>query len=443
MQLARELFLSKEVTLERKIKEMILALRLEKLYSKEEILTYYINQVFFGSGAYGVEAAARRYFGKHAKDLTLSESAMLVGVLPSPSLYNPIVDFERAKIEQKRVLQRMVKNGYITQEEADKAYEEEIVLKEYKEDISNDPNGWFIDYVKDRVREILGEEILYKGGLKIYTTIDPKIQNLAYTTFNKIIEDNVKAKIFSDKKDELGVRQPQGAVVILDPKTGEILAMVGGRDYSETQFNRALALRKPGSSFKIFDYTPAIENGVVTPATILVSEEIEIAGWKPTEWEEEGKFFGPLDVRRALEKSSNICAVKTGIRTGLDRVVYYARKMGIRTPLEPYYSTTIGGFEVTPLDMAVAYGVLANMGERVDARGITKILGRDGRPLFESKPNPVRVVSQEASYVMTDLFKSVTYYYFPEFRGTPLACKSGTAGDFTSGWFIGYTKDLL
>ncbi|MCX8095535.1 MAG: penicillin-binding protein, partial [Caldisericia bacterium] len=237
MQLARELFLSKEVTLERKIKEMILALRIEKLYSKEEILTYYINQVFFGSGAYGVEAAARRYFGKHAKDLTLAESALLVGVLPSPSVNNPIANFERSKIEQKRVLQRMVKVGFITQEEADKAYEEEITLKEYKEDISNDPNGWFIDYVKDRVREILGEEILYKGGLKIYTTIDPKIQDLAFKTFNKIIEDNVKAKIFSDKKDELGVRQPQGAVVILDPKTGEILAMVGGRDYSETQFN--------------------------------------------------------------------------------------------------------------------------------------------------------------------------------------------------------------
>jgi len=441
MQLARELFLSKEVTLERKIKEMILALRIEKLYSKEEILTYYINQVFFGSGAYGVEAAARRYFGKHAKDLTLAESAMLVGVLPSPSVYNPIANFDLAKREQKRVLQRMVKNGYITQEEADKAEKEEIVLKEYKEEVSNDPNGWFIDYIKDRVREILGEEILYKGGLKIYTTLDQKIQNLAFTTFNKIIDDNVKAKIFSNKKDDLGVRQPQGAVVITDPKSGEILAMVGGRDYSETQFNRALALRKPGSSFKIFDYTPAIENGVVTPATILVSDFIEIDNWIPKEWDQ--GYFGKLTVRDALIYSSNICAVKTGLRVGLDRVVYYARKMGIRTPLEPYPSMTIGGFEVTPLDMAVAYGVLANMGERVDARGIIKILGRDGRAIYESKPNPVRVVSKEASYIMTDLFKSVTYYYFPEFKGLPLACKSGTAGDFTSGWFIGYTKDFV
>jgi penicillin-binding protein 1A len=441
MQLARELFLSKEVTLERKIKEMILALRIEKLYSKEEILTYYINQVYFGSGAYGVEAAARRYFGKHAKDLTLSESAMLVGVLPSPSVYAPTINFEVAKERQKIVLERMVKNGYITEEEAKRAYEEEIVLKEYKEDIANDPNGWFIDYVKDRVREILGEEILYKGGLKIYTTIDQKIQNLAFTTFNKIIEDNVKAKIFSNKKDDLGVRQPQGAVVIIDPKSGEILAMVGGRDYSETQFNRTLALRKPGSSFKIFDYTPAIENGVVTPATILSSEFIEIDGWVPKEWNE--GYFGKLTVRDALIYSSNICAVKTGIRTGLDRVVYYAKKMGIRTPLEPYPSMTIGGFEVTPLDMAVAYGVLANMGERVDARGILKIVGRDGRVIYESSPNPIRVVSKEASYVMTDLFKSVTYYYFPEFRGLPLACKSGTAGDFTSGWFIGYTKDFV
>ncbi|HON84343.1 MAG TPA: penicillin-binding transpeptidase domain-containing protein, partial [Caldisericia bacterium] len=397
----------------------------------------------FGSGAYGVEAAARRYFGKHAKDLTLAESAMLVGILPSPSVYPPTINFDLAKERQKIVLERMVKNGFITEEEKEKALNEEIVLKEYKEDVSNDPNGWFIDYVKDRVREILGEEILYKGGLKIYTTIDPDIQNLAFKSFNKIIDDNVKIKIFSNKKDELGVKQPQGAVVVLDPKTGEILSMVGGRDYSETQFNRALALRKPGSSFKIFDYTPAIENGVVTPATILVSEEIEIAGWKPTEWEEEGKFFGTLNVRQALTKSSNICAVKTGLRVGLDRVVYYAKKMGIRTPLEPYPSMTIGGFEVTPLDMAVAYGVLSNMGERVDATGVLKIIGKDERVVYENKTNPVRVVSPEASYVMTDIFKDVLYYYFPQFKNLPIACKSGTSGDFTSAWFIGYTNDYV
>lgn len=217
--------------------------------------------------------------------------------------------------------------------------------------------------------------------------------------------------------------------------------MVGGRDYSETQFNRTLALRKPGSSIKIFDYTPALENGVVTPATIISSEYLNIDGWTPKRvgW----RLFGKLTVRDALIYSSNICAVKTGLRTGLDRVVYYARKMGIRTPLEPYPSVTIGGFEVTPLDMAVAYGVLANMGERVDARGIIKILGRDGRPLYESKPNPVRVVSPEASYVMTDIFRSVTYYYFPEFRGLPIASKSGTAGDFTSGWYIGYSNEFV
>ncbi len=441
MQLARELFLTKEVTLERKFKEMILALRLENIYSKEEILTYYVNQIFFGSGAYGVEAAARRYFGKHAKDLTLAESAMLVGVLPSPSVYPPTINFDLAKERQKIVLERMVKNGFITEEEKEKVLNEEIILKEYKEDVSNDPNGWFIDYVKDRVREILGEEILYKGGLKIYTTIDPDIQNLAFTSFNKVIDDNVKAKIFSNKKDELGVKQPQGAVVVLDPKTGEILSMVGGRDYSETQFNRTLALRKPGSSFKIFDYTPAIENGVVTPATILSSEYINVAGWAPKEWTV--GYFGKLTVRDALIYSSNICAVKTGLRVGLDRVVYYAKKMGIRTPLEPYPSMTIGGFEVTPLDMAVAYGVLSNMGERVDATGVLKIIGKDGRVVYENKTNPVRVVSPEASYVMTDIFKDVLYYYFPQFNNLPIACKSGTSGDFTSAWFIGYTNDYV
>ncbi|RLI51864.1 MAG: hypothetical protein DRO93_15675, partial [Candidatus Thorarchaeota archaeon] len=214
------------------------------------------------------------------------------------------------------------------------------------------------------------------------------------------------------------------------------------RDYKESQFNRCLALRKPGSSFKIFDYTPAIENGVLTPASILVSEKINIAGWEPTEWEEEGKFFGPLTVRQALIRSSNICAVKTGMRVGLDRVVYYARKMGIRSPLKPYPSMTIGGFEVTPLDMAVAYSTLSNMGERVDATGILKIVGKDGRILYEHKVNPIRVVSPETSYIMTDIFKDVVYHYFPDLSKYPIAGKSGTAGDYTSGWFIGYTKDF-
>ncbi|NLI55443.1 hypothetical protein GX420_00440, partial [bacterium] len=244
-----------------------------------------------------------------------------------------------------------------------------------------------------------------------------------------------------NKKDELGVKQPQGAVVVLNPKTGEILSMVGGRDYSETQFNRTLALRKPGSSFKIFDYTPAIENGVVTPATILSSEYINVDGWTPKEWTV--GYLGKLTVRDALIYSSNICAVKTGLRVGLDRVVYYAKKMGIRTPLEPYPSMTIGGFEVTPLDMAVAYGVLSNMGERVDATGVLKIIGKDGRVVYENKTNPVRVVSPEASYVMTDIFKDVLYYYFPQFKNLPIACKSGTSGDFTSAWFIGYTNDYV
>jgi len=442
-QLVRELFLSKEVSLDRKIKEAILALRLEKIYSKEEILEYYINQVYFGSGAYGVEAAARKYFGKHAKDLTLHESAMLVGVLPAPSKYSPRVDFEAAKERQKIVLMKMVREGYITKEEMEEAYNTPIKLKEYREEPESDINGWFIDYVKEKVRKMYGEELLYKGGLKIYTTIDPKIQKIAIDSLNGVIEENVKRGIFSDEnKDELGVRQPQGAVVVLSPKTGEILAMVGGRDYKESQFNRCLALRKPGSSFKIFDYTPAIENGVLTPASILVSEKINIAGWEPTEWEEEGKFFGPLTVRQALIRSSNICAVKTGMRVGLDRVVYYARKMGIRSPLKPYPSMTIGGFEVTPLDMAVAYSTLSNMGERVDATGILKIVGKDGRILYEHKVNPIRVVSPEASYIMTDIFKDVVYHYFPDLSKYPIAGKSGTAGDYTSGWFIGYTKDF-
>jgi len=440
-QLARELFLSKRVTIERKLKEIILALRLEKVYSKEEILEYYINQVYFGSGAYGVEAAARKYFGKHAKDLTLPESAMLVGVLPAPSEYSPRVNWEAAKGRQKLVLMKMVREGYITEEEMEEAVSTPIKLKEYREEPESDINGWFIDYIKETVRRMYGEELLYKGGLKIYTTLDPEIQKIAIDSLNKIIEDNVKQGIFSDEnKDELGVRQPQGAVVVISPKTGEILAMVGGRDYKESQFNRCLALRKPGSSFKIFDYTPAIENGVVTPASILVSESINIGGWKPTEWIY--GYFGPLTVRQALVRSSNICAVKTGMRVGLDRVVYYARKMGIRSPLKPYPSMTIGGFEVTPLDMAVSYSTLSNMGERVDATGILKIVGKDRRILYEHKVRPIRVVSPEASYIMTDIFKDVVHNYFPDLNKYPIAGKSGTAGDYTSGWFIGYTQDF-
>lgn len=439
-QLARTMFLTLERTIPRKIKEAILAYRIERRFTKDQILEMYLNQVYYGEGAYGIESAALTYFGKHAKDLTMAESALLIGILKAPSEINPFIDPESAKIAKEEVLAELLAENMISREEYDAAKAEELVYS--REAPQKDNMGFVIDYVKDFVYQRFGGTLLYAGGLKIYTTVRPELQLAATKAIDTVLakseEDNVFPK---GKTDSKGVIQPQSCLTAIDCKTGAILAMVGGRDYSNTKFNRTVSLKQPGSSFKIFDYTAAINYGAITPSTVILSEEFTIQNWTPHEWE--NKYFGYLPVREALNQSSNVAAVKTAINVGLERVVYTARKFGITTDLMPYPSMAIGSFEVKQLEMAAAYAALGNGGVYNEPYIVEKIISPDGRILYEHKDKSYRVVSEQVAYIMNKIFSYVmSNKPNARIKDLPSAGKTGSTDEWTDAWFEGYTPNI-
>ncbi|MGB9793701.1 transglycosylase domain-containing protein [Caldisericum exile] len=439
-QLARTMFLTQERTIDRKVKEALLAIELEKRFTKDQILEMYLNQVYFGSGAYGIEQAALTYFGKHAKDLDLAEAAMLAGIIQAPSEYNPYANFDYAKAAQKEVLDKMLFYGIITQEEYNQAINEQIKLT--NKVIEKDNMGYVIDYVKDFVASKFGSTMLYAGGLKIYTTIIPELQKAATQAIDEVLTNAEKGNIFpKGKKDSKGVIQPQAALTAVDANTGAILAMVGGRDYENTKFNRTVALKQPGSSFKIFDYTSAILYGSITPSSIILSENYSIDNWTPHEWE--GRYFGYLSVRDALNESSNVAAVKTALSVGLDRVILTARKFGITTPLNSYPSIAIGSFEVKQLEMANAYATLGNGGIYHEPYIVTKILSADGRVLYEYQDQSYRAIPEDVAYIMNNIFSYVMAHKSnAKINGLPSAGKTGSTDNWRDAWFDGYTPNI-
>jgi 1A family penicillin-binding protein len=445
-QLARSMFLTMEQTIKRKIKEALIATELEKKFTKDQILEMYLNEVYFGSGAYGIESAAETYFGKHASELTLPEAAMLAGVIKAPSDINPFTDLKSAKAAQKIVLAKMADVGYITEKEAQDAYNASLKFAEKKQ--VNDNMGYVIDYVKQKVAEKFGEKMLYEGGLKIYTTIHPELQKAGTEAINKVLTKAEDDGIFpKNKKNKLGVLQPQSSLLALDTKTGAVLAMVGGRDYDNTKFNRTFALKQPGSSFKIFDYTSAIAAGSLTPSSIILSAPYHVKTltgvWEPHEWIGKDKYFKDMTVNRALALSSNICAAKVSQRIGLDTVVYFARKFGITTPLKPYPSIAIGSFEVKQIEMADAYAALGDNGVRHPPYVISKIVSHDGQVLYQHKDNSYRVVSEQVAYIMNKIFGYVmSTEVNARIKGLPSAGKTGSTDDWTDAWFDGYTPNI-
>ncbi|MCE5223412.1 PBP1A family penicillin-binding protein [bacterium] len=450
-QLARNVFLTMDKTISRKVKEIILSTRIEQTFKKTEILELYLNQSYFGEGCYGVETTARKFFNKPAKEINLAEASLMTAILPAPSIYTVKHIDTVLKAKQRGVLDKMVKNGYITKEEADQAWAAPITVQE-KETVSNnqtllaDGADYFIDYVKEEAVKILSVSELYKGGLKIYTTLDSDVQHEAYHSFTQVLNQAEKEGVLpTGKKDTLGTLQPQGAIVSLSPKTGKILAIVGGRDYQNTKFNRALAERQPGSSFKIFPYTASIDHGLLGPESYLVSEAVNIDGWRPKEWT--SGFFGKMTVRRAIAISSNIAAIKAMLKVGVAETVVYARKMGITSNLIEVPSIALGTVEVKPLDMASAYGVVANKGVYNPPYAILKIEKRElADPIYEHQDSPKQVISPQAAYLMTDLLKGPLSSdgTASQIRvdGIPLAGKTGTTENFRDGWFVGITPSL-
>jgi penicillin-binding protein 1A len=416
---------------------MILAIQIERKFTKQEILEMYLNQIYFGQGAYGVQAAAQTYFGKNVEDLTVAESAMLAGIPRSPNYYSPTSNMKAAKSVQETVLEQMVKYSYLSPEEAKKAKDTPIKLT------SKPENGqfasYFVDYVTQSLVDRYGADAVYKEGLQIYTTLDIEAQQAA---------EKALALLPTYHTDKDGLKQPQGALVAIEPQTGYIKAMVGGR--GNDQFNRAvMAVRQPGSSFKPFVYLAALENGF-TAATVVDDSATSFGTWSPLNYD--GKFRGPLTLRAALEKSVNVIAVKVASQVGIDKIIGYAKRLGITTLVtsgaisDLNLATALGGLTngVTPLQMASAYGTIGNQGVRAEPMAVVKVLDRNGTILEQRAPKQSAVINEKSAYVLTDMMRGILTHGTGTGAniGRPAAGKTGTTSDYVDAWFVGFTPDL-
>jgi penicillin-binding protein 1A len=442
-QLARGLFLSNDATAARKIQEALLALEIERYYTKDEILERYLNLVYFGSGAYGVEAAAHTYFGTGVGQLKLQQSAMLAGILAAPSDYSPYVDMRLAKERQHHVIDRMVDENFVTRADADAAKAAPInLIGERPQGLTSYKSPWFTTYVTHLLEQQFGTQATFESGLQVYTTLDPRMEKMA--------QDAVDYGMARSKAE--GVGASQAALVSIRPSTGEILAMIGGAGpFSLTnQFNRAWqARRQPGSSFKTYVYTAEIDAGH-PPTTIVDDTMVSYPMGDGTRWvpkDDDNRYLGPITLRYALAQSRNVVAVKLAQDLGIDRVIEYAKRMGVTAPLEPNLSLALGSSVVSPLDQATGYATLANGGVHITPSPIRLVRDSYGSPILDNTyPQQTEVVSAGVAYVMTSMLESVITEgtgYPNAIIGRPAAGKTGTTSDFRDAWFVGYTPDLV
>jgi 1A family penicillin-binding protein len=465
-QLVKTAFLSPERTIKRKLKEFILAPWTELIYSKDEILEMYFNQIPYGGTAWGVDSASRKYFGKPVQDLTLAESALLAGLPQAPTRYSPFgAHPELALARQHEVLRRMIEDGYITKEQADEAKQQQLVFALPAENITA-PH--FVMYVKDQLVRQYGEKIVEQEGLQVTSTLDADIQ--------KIAEDAVASEVAKLEKSNVS----NGAAVVTRPATGEILAMVGSRDYFAPGWgnvNVTLANRQPGSSIKPINYAIGLENGVITPSSVFYdaptcfSAPGQPKSYCPKNYD--GSFHGPVQARFALANSYNIPAVKMLKLNTVETMVASASAFGLDTLKDPQrygLSLTLGGGEVTMLDMAEAFGTFANAGIRKDVVSILKVADKNGKVLYEYTDknmvsnvkenlplpsqlliNGARAISAETAYLISHIlldngarssaFGSSSALVVPEKQA--VSVKTGTTNDLRDNWTIGYTPNFL
>lgn len=537
-QLARNLFLTPEKTWERKIKEAILAIQIEKRYTKPEIFTLYCNQIYLGHGAYGVEAASRLYFGKSASDLTLDEAAMIAGIIQSPSRQSPYVDVRRATIRRNYALGRMASAGYITAEEAEAARQRPIVTTgQPTPEPSKAP--YYVEEVRKYLEAKYGAKQIYENGLTVQTALDVKLQEAASRALDaglrafdrrrgwrrparNLSDERLSIDDYSDPRwsrpmqvgdvvpavvtategtridvrvgrasaaigregyawtrrtsasalvrrgDVVSVRltgrsddgtsvdatleqEPivEGAVLALENRTGRVLAMVGGYSFERSKFNRATqAMRQMGSTFKPVVYTAAIDRGYTPASTVLDAPVSFPAGpgqppYSPSNYD--NRFEGTITVRRALEQSRNIPAVRLTEQLGPAQVVAYARRLGFASPIPPYLSVALGAAEATLLEATSAFSVFPNQGVRMMPFQVLRITDREGNLLEENRPQPQDAIRADTAFVVTNLLQGVVA------RGTaaraaalrwPLGGKTGTTNDYTDAWFIGFDPDI-
>lgn len=441
-QLSKNLFFSFERNWVRKIKELLIAMQLEATFPKDDILEAYSNQIYFGSGAYGVEEAAQVYFGKRARNLTPLQAALLAGLPNSPNNANPFNNFERAMRRTDYVLERMVREGVISSEEKRSILESPLDLVTPKAE--SDPNQHFVNFILEKLERNYGKEFVHLGGLKIFTTIDSRFQRYA----EKAAQTHLAAL------EELlppGPRKLEVALVAIDNKNGAVRAMLGGRNYSHSQFNRAVSNnRLPGSLFKPFVYLTAMENKGYSPATVVKDEPltIDIPGtdsWRPQNFEE--AFEGNIILKKAMMRSINIISAKLIQEVTPDQVIKTARQFGITSPLGNHFSLALGTSGVSPLEMASAFSMVANLGVYNEPFYIQRIEDYQGNTLYENFYHGVQRLSQKTVYPLLDMMRGVVE------GGTaanvrrmkfdyPAGGKTGTTNDSKDAWFTGFTKDF-
>ncbi|HEX5727543.1 MAG TPA: PBP1A family penicillin-binding protein [Longimicrobiaceae bacterium] len=470
MQLARNLFPQQlpgnEKSIRRKLAEVKLALQMERRFSKERILELYLNHIYLGAGAYGIEAAARTYYNKPAAQLSLLEAATLAGLPQAPSAYNPREHPERARRRRDVVIAAMAQARVITREQAARMQAEPLVLPPPKGAIRA---PYFVEAVRRELEPRFGE-LLYTGGLRIHTALDPVLQDTAEASLEGHLREiergtygyfpHVSYQRFTErlKPGEAVPTTPylQGVVVVMDPGTGVVKALVGGRDFRQSQFNRATqALRQPGSAFKPFVYAAALERGRSPHYTVsdapIVTHYSDGTVWAPKNYD--GKYGGPMTLRAGLRNSRNMVAIRLGRETGIEAVRSVAQRAGLTTPIPGYPSVYIGAAAVYPLELVGAYAAFANGGYRVKPRFVVRVEDHQGRLLWQATEPPRQTIDPGVSWILTDMLREVVD------RGTgyparnpavgnlsydiPAAGKTGTTNDATDVWFVGYTPDLL
>jgi len=466
MQLARNIFsekISREKTLTRKIKEAKVAREIERLYPKSKILELYLNQIYLGNGAYGVETASQRYFGKSVRDLNLAEAATLAGLPKAPERYNPRRFPDRAIQRRNTIIELMRRADVVSAEDAQlaRAYPLHLARKEESGELA----PYFVEWVRRQLEDQFGEKV-YTDGLKVYTTLDVDLQSAAernlekqlraieggkYGAFKHTTFEQYTARSASGQSDAANSPYLQGAFVAVDPRTGAVRALVGGRDFDDSKFDRATqALRQPGSTFKPVVYATAVHNGLPT-SYLLDDSPLVVPQPNGTEWTPQNydlKFEGIMPMRRALYRSRNLATIRLGIQLGEQNVIAMARQLGITTPIPPYPSIHIGSADVYPLEMISAYTTFATLGVRATPFGITRVEDASGHVIFQANPQRYVVLSPEEAWLMVDMMKDVVR------RGTaatiwasgfhiPAGGKTGTTNDYSDVWFIGFTPDLV
>ncbi|PSB21423.1 penicillin-binding protein [filamentous cyanobacterium CCP2] len=436
MQLVKNLFLSPDRTVSRKLAEAVLALRLEQVFSKDQILEMYLNQVYWGHNTYGAETAAKSYFNKPASELTLAEASMMAGLIQAPEGYSPFVNYQLAKQRQAIVLDRMQRLGWATPEEVEAAKAQPILLGQI-----TSFQGSQVPYVTDAVVQELtdrfGQDAVLKGGMRVQTTIDLDLQRLA----EEVARNGLASVQYQ------GLYADQIAIVAVDPRTHFVKAMVGGVDYDQSQYNRAVqALRQPGSAFKPFVYYAAFATGKYAPDSTIMDTPVSYPDgdgyYNPQNYD--GSFSGAMPIRQAMASSRNIPAIRLGQEVGINRVIEISRILGIKSPMEPVTSLPLGAVDLTPLEMAAAFATFANGGWQSETTTIVQVMDSQGNVLLDNTPSPQLVLDPWAVASLNDVMQSV----ITSGTGTaarldrPAAGKTGTTSAERDIWFVGYVPQL-